>query len=75
MAKFLSMAEIEERFQSEWVLLEDPETTPMLEILRGKVVCHSKDRSEVYRTAMKLRPKSSAIFYAGPLPEDVGYLL
>jgi len=57
MAEILTFAEIMARYDSEWVLLEDPELTPELEIVRGKVIGHSKDRDEVSRTALKLMPK------------------
>jgi hypothetical protein len=47
----MSYAEIEKRFDSEWVLLENPETTKMLKVKRGKLLWHSKDRDEVHRKA------------------------
>ena len=75
MTKLMSLAEIEERFDSEWVLLEDPETTEALEVTKGKVLWHSKDRDEVYRKAKELRPKHSAILYLGTLPEDAAVVL
>lgn len=65
------MAEILGRFASEWVLLEDPETTESLEVKCGTVLWHSKDRDEVYRKARELRPRHSAIIYAGNLPEEM----
>ena len=61
----MSVAEIHAKFESEWVLLEDPETTKGLEVRSGKVLWHSKDRDEVYRKALELRPKHSAILYTG----------
>jgi hypothetical protein len=45
----LLLEEIARRFDSEWALLEAPETTPDLEIIRGKVLWRCKDRDEVYR--------------------------
>jgi len=66
MNETLSSAEIYARFESEWVLLEDPETTEGVEVRSGKVLWHSKDRDEVYRKALELRPKHSAILYTGP---------
>ena len=61
----LSLSEIRKRYVSQWVLLEDPETNDLLEVERGKVLWHSPDRSELYRRAVELKPKSSAILYAG----------
>ena len=67
MSDKLSMSQIEEKFQSEWVLIEDPETTDTLRIKSGKVLWHSKDRDEVYRKARELSPKHSAFLYIGPI--------
>lgn len=67
--------EINNRFVSEWVLLEDPDTSESLEIKSGKVLWHSRDRDEVYRKARELRPKHSAILYTGKLPKDMVIVL
>ena len=73
----MSVAEIHAKFESEWVLLEDPETTEGLEVTRGRgrVLWHGKDRDEVYRKALELRPKHSAILYTGTIPEDAVVIL
>lgn len=70
MEQEMTMEEIESQFDSEWVLLEEPETNEQLKVIRGRVLHHSKDREEVYRKAVKLRPKRSAILYTGKIPED-----
>jgi hypothetical protein len=75
MADVLTTADIEAQFQSEWVLLEDPQTNESLEVQRGKVVCHSKDRDEVYRRAVTLRPKRFAVLYTGTIPKDAAIVL
>ena len=75
MSEIMSLAEIQTQFESEWVLLENPETTEMLEVKGGKVLWHSKDRDEVYRKARELRPPHSAIVYTGRLPEDMAVIL
>jgi hypothetical protein len=69
------MAEIKARFDSEWVLVEDPQTDEFLEVERGKVRFHSKDRDEVYREAVKLRPKRFAMLYTGDIPKDTAIIL
>jgi len=75
MNEVMSLVEIRDQFKSEWVLLEDPETTESLEVKGGKVLWHSKDRDEVYRKARELRPKHSAILYTGVLPENMVVVL
>ncbi len=69
MEKVMTNAEIESEFDSEWVLVIEPETNEQLEVVRGKVVHHSKDRDEVYRRAIAVRPKRFAILYTGEIPE------
>jgi hypothetical protein len=75
MDELMTIAEIEARFPSEWVLVEDPETNEALEVLRGRVRCHSKDRDEVYAKAVELRSKRSAVLYTGDFPEDEEFIL
>lgn len=75
MSEVMSLAEIQTQFESEWVLLEDPETTDALEVKSGKVLWHSKDRDEVYRKARDLRPGHSAILFTGKLPEEMVVVL
>jgi hypothetical protein len=75
MDEVLTMAQIEAQFISEWVLVEDPQTNDALEVQSGKILCHSKDRDEVYREAVRLRPKRFAILYTGTIPKDTAIVL
>ena len=75
MSDRLTLAEIEAQFVSEWVLIEDPQTNNALEVQSGKVLSHSKDRDEVYREAVRLRPKRFAMLYTGTLPRDTAIVL
>jgi hypothetical protein len=71
----LTVAQIDAQFESEWVLIEDPQTDEALEVRRGKVRWHSKDRDEVYRKAVELRPSRFAILYTGKIPKDAAVVL
>jgi hypothetical protein len=71
----LSMADIRRQFDSEWVLIIDPEVAEDLEVVRGQVAWHSKDRDEVYRKARELGPVHSAILYNGRLAENVAVVI
>jgi hypothetical protein len=75
MNEVMSLLEIQEKFESEWILVEDPETTESLGVTRGKVLWHSKNRDEVYRKARELSPQSSAILYTGTIPEEGAIIL
>ena len=75
MEEVLTIAQIEARFDSEWILVGDPQTNEALEVQSGKVLWHSKDREEVYRKAVELRPKRSAMLYTGKMPKDTAVVL
>jgi hypothetical protein len=66
---------IQSRFDSEWVLVENPRTNEALEVLSGHVLHHSKDRDEVYRKAVALRPERCAVLYTGEIPEGTAVVL
>ena len=75
MSEALNVAEIESQFPSEWVLVEDPVTDESLAVQSGTVLYHSKDRDEVYRKAVELRPKKFAMLYTGSIPKDTAIVL
>lgn len=75
MDEVMLIEEIISRFDSEWVLIEDPKTDENLNIIGGKVIYHSKDRDEVYRKAVSLRPRRSAVIYTGEIPEEAAVVL
>lgn len=71
----LTIAQIHAQFASEWVLIEAPQTDDVLEVQGGRIRWHSKDRDEVYRKAVALRPARFAIFYTGQMPENTAIVL
>ena len=76
MDEILTVTEMESRYPGEWVLVEDPVTDELLEVLSGKVLCHSLDRDDVYRKAIELRPRHSAcLFFGDVLPEGMEAIL
>jgi len=75
MATIMTLQEIQDRFDSEWVLIDEPQTNEALEVEAGRVVWHSKDRDEVYRKAIELRPKRFALHYTGRMPEGTAIVL
>lgn len=75
MKEVLTIAQIEAQFDSEWIFIGDPQTNEALEVQSGSVLWHSKDREEVYRKAVELRPKRSAMLYTGKMPKDTAVVL
>ena len=75
MNEVLSIEEIRSRFDSEWVLLEDPKLDDQMQVTGGRVVCHSMDRDEVDRKAVELRLRHSAFLHTGEMPENTAIIL
>ena len=75
MEKTLTIKEIESQFDSEWVLLEDPQTNDALEVQSGKVLFHSKDRDEFDRKALEFHPKRFAVLFTGQPSEEMEFAL
>lgn len=75
MYQVLTIEEIESQFESEWVLVSDPQTNDSLEVLSGMVLCHSKDRDEVYPKAIEVRPKRFAMLNTGEIPQGTEIVL
>ena len=73
--KEMTMSEMKSRFRSEWILIGDPDTDSELNVLGGKVLCHSRDRDEVYRKALLLRPARSAFMYTGRMAKNAAIIL
>ena len=71
----MTIGEMESSFDSEWVLVGDPMTDESHNVLQGKVLHHSKDRDEVYRKGLELRPKRVAILYLGRPPQGTAVVV
>ena len=72
----MTIKQMESRFDGEWILVGEPETTVALEVIRGTVLHHSKDRDEVYRRAIALpAPKRYAVLFTGKMPANTAIVL
>ena len=69
MSEVLTRAEMEARFDGEWVLIAEPEVDINLEVLRGRVVSHGQDPEAVYQEAIDQNVRRWASLYFGPMPE------
>lgn len=73
--KIMTVKQIYSKFPDEWVLLQDPVQAENLEVKKGKVLFHSKDRDAMYRKAIELSPKHSAFLYTGSIPKGTVVVL
>ena len=71
----MTLTRMETEFESEWILIGAPETDEALNIRGGTVLHHSKDRDEVYRRAISLRPARVAVIFTGAIPEGTAVIL
>ncbi len=71
MNEALTRAEMEARFDGEWVLVDDPEMESRSEVLRGRAAYHGMNREAMYEEGMNLHSKRSAFLYFGEMPEHI----
>ena len=77
MDEVLTMDELKARYPDEHLLLVDHVTNESGHVVAGRVLCHSKDRDELYRQALELnpRPRHSAFVYTRVTPDKKIYML
>ncbi|MBC7795988.1 MAG: hypothetical protein H7Z37_03840 [Pyrinomonadaceae bacterium] len=75
MHEILTMEEINEKFDGEWVLIEDVETDEQSNIIRGKVTYHGKDRDALDDTLEKSTTNHFASLYIGKPDPKMEFLL
>ena len=75
MNESLTHEEIMTQFDSEWILVGDPQVDKALQTVNGKVLFHSKDRDKVYSKAIELRPNHFAFLYTGRKPDGTAIIL
>ena len=71
----MTIQEIQSGFVDEWVLVGEPDTNEALQVLSGRVLHHSRDRDEVYRQAVALRPKRYAVLFMGHMAPNTAVVL
>lgn len=64
-----------EQYKDEWVLIDVKETNEDFTIKEGNVIAHSKDKEDIYKKLLEIRPKNFSIEYAGKIPENLAVVL
>lgn len=71
---YLTWAEIEKKYDQQWVLVADPKHDRHERLLGGRVVFHLADRAEFLRrlvdVPVEVSGPMSAVRYAGKFPEE-----
>ena len=66
---------IKEQFRDEWVLIEVEEVDEFFNVVKGEVLAHSKDKDELYRKLLEIRPQEFSVEYSGEIPKDLAVVL
>jgi hypothetical protein len=76
MANILTLDEMLDRYDGEWVMIAYTETDPeTLEVLRGEVLAHSLNAQDVYAAMPIAQGRGVAFEFFGHIPENVAFIL
>ncbi len=71
----MKWGKIIEQYKDEWVLIDVKDVNDDFTIREGKVLAHSKDKEQIYKKLLEIRPKKFSIEYTGKIPEDLAVVL
>ena len=78
MGEVVEIAEEAKKYDREWLLFEVTEADEQQWPVRGRLLCHAKNRDEVYEVAMEHRNADLGlqfIFAGDPIPDDMYVVL
>jgi hypothetical protein len=75
MDEIQTLDEIESRYDSQWVLIGEPQIDEFSRLLAGRVLFHSANRDDVHREMLELRLPHFAVRYRGSMPENTVLVL
>lgn len=75
MSEIITFAEMQHRYDGEWLLIAPKEVNEEFQVIKGKVLVHSPHRDEVYKAFESLEEQPLAIEYMGQIPQDLGFIL
>jgi hypothetical protein len=73
--EILTIEQMRERYQNEWLLVAFTELDDDFNVLTGEVIAHSHDRDDIYEAFDRRDGKSVAVEYTGQIPADLACLL
>ncbi len=71
----MKWAQIKEIFREEWVLIHVHQVDRDYRVVEGEVLAHSKDKEDIYRAVLQIRPEEFSIEYTGEFPDEVAVVL
>lgn len=73
--EIITIEQMRARYPSQWVLVGDPRTNELHEVLAGRVLWHSTNRSEIDSKDREFQPPVAAVIYLGGWPEGMECVL
>jgi len=71
----MKWSEIEKKYKDKWVLLDNVQVDDNMDLIEGDVLFAHPDKNVVIKKMLELQPESSAIEFAGDLPEDIALFI
>ena len=71
----LTLDEIAQRHEGEWVLIDAVELAANNEVVRGNVLWHGGSRREAWQQAQVLHPTLAAVYFFGTVPDEPVFIL
>jgi hypothetical protein len=75
MTEILTIQEMAQQYDREWLLIAYTEVDENLNVLRGEVLAHSPSQEEIYKALPLAKGKAVAFEYVGKIPEDLAFIL
>ncbi len=74
MRKVMEIGDIYKKYKDEWLLIEYEQLDEDLNVTKGKVVAHSRDKNEILQQLVQIQGRNIAIEYAGTAPKSLAVL-
>ncbi len=75
MDEYLTLEEIESRYAPDWVLIAEPKTDELQQLLGGRVVGRAGNHVDLLRKARELDLHHIALRKLGPMPTNMEFVL
>lgn len=75
MAEILTLEEMQQRYNGEWLIIAYTEIDEDLNVIRGEVLAHSPSQEEIYKALPIAKGRAIALEYVGQIPDDLAFML
>lgn len=75
MVEIITFEEMNDRYDSEWLLIAYTEVDEDLRVIRGEVLAHSPHQEDIYQVLETIEEQPLAIEYVGQIPKNLNFIL